>query len=536
MSNPWLSRDAGDRVWPPPEAGRYPLQFRAQPVLSPWLRITGWTTSPTARLARMLYQHRRAFDAECLGFHRTADFFWREALHAFCKLWPAQTLWDAAARAWPELPRPTGEGLRRRIATELFIDGHMAFANGCLASPDDAGRARADVHLRHLETLLALRPQPVADLHKTMLPAVQALVDADEAAHRYDQAIARIRNFRLPALRDALADLLVGLIHRRGLARLAPEPNGRELDDARRLAGEISELKALAAERGHLRSAHESIARLLHLRSLRLANGGKVSEALVACEEATCHSPGFEAAVQAMTQLTERMKALQEQERSIRDHLKRHPGHLLNAEGRRLVADAKRGFAPLHRFRESGEPKRIAAARLLAEARRLWRHIDPAARRPPDGHLLALYPLVEDLYASGPSDEDELAAVFSDACAGQPELRYFDARQLAAFVVRRRLEHSPGSRGEALAAPGASERPALLIRHALPVLDRPPWLRWWFCARQRGGRAFGALAAACALSVAMAAMGELENRPDRSAESVTGQTTHRLGAGCRLSG
>lgn len=531
MSNPWLSRDAGDRAWPPPEAGRYPLQFRAQPVLSPWLRITGWTTSPTARLSRMLYQHRRAFDAECLGRHRTADFFFREALHALRKLWPAQKLWDAAARAWPELPRPTGQGLRQRIATELFIDGHMAFANGCLASADDTGRERAEVHLRHLETLVALQPPPLADAHRTLAPAIQAMGAVDAAAHRHDQAVARIRSFRLPALRDALADSLVNLIHRRGLARLAPEPNGRELDDARRLAGEISELKALAAEHGDLPSAHEAIAKLLHLRGLRLANGGRVSEALVACEEAACHSPGFEAAVQAMTQLTERMTALQEQERSIRDHLKRHPKHQLNAEGKRLLADARRGFAPLQRFRASGEPKRIAAARSLAEARRLWRDIDPAARRPPDGHLLALLPLVQALYASGPWGEDELAGVFSDACAGQPELQYFDACQLAAFVVRRRLAHAPGARSEALVAPADAEPPALLIRHALPVLERPPWLRWWF-----GGRAFGALAAACALSVAMASIAELERRPGRSAEPISAHKPHRLGAACRLSG
>ena len=515
MSNPWLRRNAGDRVWPFPDRALYLKHFCALPALTPFQRITGWTSSPGTRLLRVLEMHRRAFGAECRGRFRTADFFWHEAVTGLRRLWRARAPWDAAARTWPETPQPTGEDLRRRVATELFIDSHIAFANGCLASQDDAGRARAEVHTRHLETLLALQSPPLADVHQALLPAIEAAVDADEAASRFDEAIARIRGIRLPSVRVALADRLVTLLFRRCLARLAPRPEGNELADARWLADTISELKALAADRGDLISAHEPIAQLLHLRSIRLADGGKVSEALVASEEAACHSPGFEAAAQTMARLVERMTSLQEQCKAIRAHLKCVSNHQLNDDGRRMLADGKRGFAPLNRFRASDAPADIAQARALAQARRLWRDIDPASRRPPDEHLLALCPLVASLLASGPAGEEELVAAFTDACAGQSALLYFDACQIGAFIVRRRAENNAGTQSGA-AAPPDTATPTLLIPHVAPApRDREPWAHRCFGTQHRGTRAFGALAAACAVAVAGLSVVERQNRQTR---------------------
>ena len=328
MSTHLLHRDGGSRTLPVPDARLYSgnaapdagtvgtalLALGDPAQLTRWQRWWGIAPRRSQDVRHVLYLHRRAFAAELAGHLASADFFWFEGITALRATWNSKPAWNAVAATLHTDP----DRLRHIVATELFIDSHIAFANGYLGAGAPAAGSRAFAHAAFIGRLLDL-PALEVDFATALLPAVIAEAETLKAAGQLDSAIKRLRRERRTSSTPVLSDLLASLLFGRTLAALADEPKGRELADASRLERGVKELEALRRTHPENLLVYDFLAQLHHLRSIRLNNGDQVSPALLASAKAAAYRPGFEAAEAAMKQLIENMQGLQQHAAALKD-------------------------------------------------------------------------------------------------------------------------------------------------------------------------------------------------------------------------
>jgi hypothetical protein len=493
-----------------------------------WQRLAGTSQQGDQALRHLLYLHRRAFEAECEGSYITADFFWQEAYAKLRRVWPRQGGWDAAAKQL--VIGLDGSQLRTLVATEIFVDAHIAFANGRIQSESIAEDDRAFTHARHLCELLGLPQEPpLADFDSAVKPAIVAEIDILEAAGRRDEAIDRIRQVSLVRGVPLLGDRMTMLLFMRTLDRLSPDSTGMELSEAKLLQEGIDALKTLRDDNPQHLLIFDVLAQLYHRRCVCLANAGKLSEALVECEKSLAHAPGFQQAEKAMEQLVENMTALQCRMAAMEAELRSTPGHTLNAAGMQLQEDARRGFGPLGEFRQSGQDDRIRAARSSAAGFTLWKEITGpiAPARPDEAQAKALSTVVSDVYSTGPEDQQGLADAYAKAAAARGDLPPMDALSVARFIIRRRQQHAAS--GDTAADDASAANKSLSIVQADDDDDviaiakgkstspgRVPAAHWWLGSQDRATRVLAVAAVLCAIGVAGISAVDLPRRQARN--------------------
>jgi hypothetical protein len=520
MSMHMLHRAGDARSLPMPAPGLYrddatpDVEFPAAAVLmlaapqrqTRWERWWGHGPRRSQDVHRVLYLHRRAFEAELAGHHASADFFWREAIAALRATWRAEAAWAAVASK----VHADGNSLRKAVATELFVDAHIAFANGSLQPGAPAPESRAFAHAAFIGQLLDL-PGLELDFATTLLPAIVAEAEALKAAGRASAAIDRLRRERRTPSTPILSDMLASLLFARTLAALADDPEGRELADARRIARGIRDLEMLCEAHPENVLVYDLLAQLHHLHSIRLNNGGRVSEAILASAKAAAFRPGFEAAEEAMKQLVENMQQVQVHAARVQAQLRGSYNKQLSAQGAALVRDASQGLKPMQAFQASGDPQRIARRRSLADAARLWRDLaGGSATRPPAAQLLRLRDTVLAL-RDAPACDD---TVIAQAIAADPSLPPLELQALARSVR--------GLRGEATEHDIA---PALLAAQAIAPVpstrERGGTLdglgHWLFGRQDVGTKAFAATAGAILVATITVSAIDLPNQHARDA-------------------
>jgi hypothetical protein len=502
MSTHLLYRNSEGRTLPLPDARLY-RRVPASAVHTPGAALLAlgdpagltrwqrwWRGGPDRvhGIRRLLYLHRCAFEAELAGRLVSADFFWREAIAALRATWDAREAWSAVA-SQVGCPGPdAGDRLRGLVATELFMDSHIAFANGCLKATPVAAGHRAFAHAGFIGELLDLQPLE-ADFGTVLLPAVIAEVEALQASD-IDAAVGRLRRERRTPVTPVLSDFLAALLFRRTIAALAKDPKGHERADSKRLERGIRDLEELRSTHAENLAVDDLLAQLYHILSVRLNNDGRVSPALLASAKAAAYRPGYEAAEEGMKQLVENMKHRQARAAELKAELRGSPNRQLNVDGAALVADADAGFAPMQKFQSSGESQRIAEARRLADAARLWRELDGGTgTRPANDQLTRLREVVIALRDEPDANEVSLTAAF----AATPNLPKLDARAAARLVL--------ALRGQPVAADDAKPRPEpLAIDPASAGSERGERLErvghWLFGRQDASTKAFVACASA----------------------------------------
>lgn len=463
----------------------------APPRFPLWLRLGGWSRRPEDMVRHLVYLHRCGFEAELAGRMVRADFYWRDSAARLGSLWTKGAYWEDAARALQLQAGMDGPGLRRMIAEELFVDTHIAFANGAIASGEVRLTPRVPTHARLVEQILALGKgdDPAAEALRYSL--LHAEIAALEKTGREAEAIKRIRGLKNPALRTRLAEQLATLVFRLALRSLDGPALVTHQLKAARLRGAINEMDQIRRDNPNELGVYELTAHLQHALSVQLANDGTIADALVACESALDYWPRLEAADETRTTLVDRMKQRQHHMSEVERQLRGAGDMILNAEGERMRADAQRGFTPLLEYRKSTRPATLAAGRESAARGSVWNDLaapgTASGTRPPDDDLNALNASVGELYASDLHSEQELAQAFAAMQREQAALRDFDPARVAGFILERRRHN------ESIAAnspPHTSGAAGMLLRPGQPARDYfPPLLAWLFGRQDKEPRA-----------------------------------------------
>ena len=290
----------------------------------PWLqRCAGFHLSPKQRLTRLLMLHRLGFEAERAGEFVQADFFWRDLACRMKTAGPCLAIWKEGCAVLGDDAPASPEAMRERIIDELLIDTHVAFFNGRLQGENPL-RAddRAFAHLAFIRALLKIKGTPPEEAAQLLTPGMEAEIAALQAAKRWDEAIERAKTLATMKPDDALRLDRIALLYFAqaidGLSR-----DGDELSDASWLGRRIDALDSLRSKYPHRMVIYDLIGKLYHLQSIRLANGGRVADALLAAGKAQAFAPAADSIRETLTQLVDGMNQIQDGMRDVQDGLRR---------------------------------------------------------------------------------------------------------------------------------------------------------------------------------------------------------------------
>jgi hypothetical protein len=463
----------------------------------------GRTGRPIARLLRL---HRLAMDAEIGAIWKRADYYWRELRAELRRLWKKSLVWE---QALAELQQPGGTAcdarasvLRDRLLHEVFIDTHRAFFGGlseAVAQPSPGDRAF--VHVAAIEDLLDYSPWPAARQQAVFGPLLEARVQAAVTAGARDQA-AELATRLLARFPDVLEyeDLLVRAETTRTLAALGTGASeSASLADAATLERGIARLERIRSDHPYYVGLYDSIGILQHIHAVKLANGGRLSAALLAVERSLTYHPGVQEVIEARAKLQGMMQGLQERMRAVEAAIARKYNTHLNAEGLRLSNEARTGNRLAEDFRKSAAASAVASARPVAAARTLWRQIGlPVPSERWDERARLLLQALSTLQVSSSQSPEAVAAAWSSVAARHQDLDGLDAELICNFV-RSRLQGDDGPpQARSLATP-----PPLTVRARQRLPGSESFLDW---LTSRQGLALRAMTALAALLLAIAGL------------------------------
>jgi hypothetical protein len=487
--NPRVLQDIGEGFYRVPAANEAAPDVGAKLLALSRIRLTWWQRhaglglSPNEHFGRLLLLHRLAFEAELAGQSRRADFFWREAFRSLQRIWKRDDVWEAVRSIVGGDAVPTPRAVRDLVATELFIDTHIAFANGRLGQgtplkADD----RLFAHLAFIRLLLKLQQLPVDVAAPLLAPAIDAEIGNLESESKWDVAISRLREYIALCPGDLPSEeRLAGLYFKRAIGRLSAG-EGKGSANAASLRETMKPLDQMRRECPDCAVVYDYLGHLHHIQSIQLANGKELATALLASRKAQILAPGLDAAATTLSQLAEAMTKLQTDMREVEQRV-RAGGVTLNAEGSRLRRQANLGFSLLDQFDKSAEPAQLAKERVLARARKLWRDVGLAPDAGSEDKTSALSQVVGELYSSEATTAESLAERFREASAENPALSDIPAERVGEFIVTRRRENA----GEVVAVADDRAAPAGAFSISGPVAparrDREP-LWYWLLGRQ----------------------------------------------------
>jgi hypothetical protein len=209
-----------------------------------------------------------------------------------------------------------------------------------------------------------------------------------------------------------------------------------------------------------------------------LGNGGCLAEALVEVQKAMAHNPYIKQAPETRNELVRMMNQLQAQIKLIL------PNTILTEKGKRLLAEAKKGFEPMNAYTQSAAAKATMYAFKLAQAMSIWRRIglpepetntsrgSPAVMFAHNGEelptesttgwsrqALLLLDGLSYIFNNPPRSPWDLAAAWEAVVAQKPELAELDRGLIYVFLDRKLFRSTEES--------VASETP-------VPPLEPPP--------------------------------------------------------------
>jgi tetratricopeptide (TPR) repeat protein len=473
-------------------AGRSPDERVARRLLA--LGLQGFSARERAKvrgldgvghLSRLLFHHRLAFQAELAGQTGRADFFWREFDARLGRLWPQARLWDEVRDAVRE-PGAEVMGdaaqLRRRLMHEVLLDTNCAFYNGRLREVETpAADDRLFAHSDRLVSLLEWADLGRADLRALLAPPAQLKIKACEAAGQFDRAAAAAG-----VLVAFLPDVTEYQNQLAGLHFAAALNNLSDGTDTTAALGDAGRLRPRIQALGKLHSAFPAnlvvlrlLAHLHRVRAVRLANGGRLAEALEVVQRAATLDPSAEEIQETRQQLMQAMHELQEQVRLLERQVAATPNARLSGEGLKWQREARKGFGPMTEYADSAEAKQSVGQFRRTQARALWLAVGlPAPTEDWDARALALSAACAQLLNEPPGQEAQVAARWQEIAAGDALLSGLDQAAVSEYLRRRLF-----TTGEEDGADEAAARPDPPPPAAPPVLAAQ-------AASGRGGEPF----------------------------------------------
>jgi hypothetical protein len=388
--------------------------------------------------------------------------------------------------------------LRTRVLDEVLLDTACGLYNAAVRGKDELNpNDPAFACLAHLEALFRCRGLNADDRRAFLGPAWLLRLSAYEKAKDFGRAetAAKVMLSDYPE-RIEYQDRVAEAIWTKALESVSASKDEEICrQQAETLNLHIERLEAFRQEHPCSAACYDYLASLHHLRAVKLANGDRVSQALLAVEKALAYRPNWEEAFSTRAEIEKLLHSVQQYMLKVQSQLgTRYFGSTyrvttLSDKGQAIKHEADEGTKPRDHYRRSDIPKQIAADRRKARARSLWERIGLAK---PEGdwdrRAIDLDEATDMLLARRPSNGTELLSGWFTLTAEHPELKLeeFDALKVCTFFLQSQRE---------------PENAPLLEAPQVLATDMPPPDLWLFSSRDLG------LKIVAAASIALVAVG-----------------------------
>jgi tetratricopeptide (TPR) repeat protein len=420
-----------------------------------WQRFGGMGLDAAGRLARLLYLHREAFEAELAGDGPRADVLWDELRRWLVRIAGDNACWSAlVALLGPAVDgsRPTAAPARARLVDELLIDTHLAFWNGLAGGSAPELASRAWTHLDRATVLLPWSGLGAQEREALGRAVATMRIEGLAAAGKWgDAAEAAGAALQQAPGDDAAQDRYVELVAQAALASVAAKPSNATAEaDVAVLAQAIRRLDAFRSAHPENPVVFEALGSLaLHLGSAQ-AWGGRLPEALESVERALAFDPSLPDARSFRGEVEADMVAARTRIAALRDEVRKNPALRLSDDAARAERQLSAGTGPRDAYLASPAPREVAEARVHAEAVRLWRDLGfPRDQATLDRRAERLFGAMTEIYRDPPRDAAGLMNAWAHAVSGDPVVAGLDAGPILRFLHTRIFGEEDGSTAEA---------------------------------------------------------------------------------------
>lgn len=447
-------------------------------------RLLPILNNPSEQLSALLELYRRATSAESANQGPRASAYWDEAALQLEGLFsaPRQRFWRAlhkqiSTEGLEVLSTP--EELRQRFVEEVLVDLHCAYFNGRLregAAPPATDRVWLHVDIINLfvanEELDQTRLKLLTDaLRNISLEAYESAEEWVACRRLLEQALERAPRREDLVERLAVVSLKAAL---EGLGSSESEYLNRR--EAEGLDRDISRLERWRRKYPDELALYEIMGRLSMVRAIKLGNAGELADALAVIERAVVLSPGSIEIQTARFQLLEAMTTLQEKMEEVQKQIRFQPRAQLNADGQRLLRQARRGYKPAKKFLDSRECRALSEGLKQAQGRHLWELMSqpplPEDREQRAVRTAALREVFEAIAEAEPENRDAITEAWRSRVAEREELADLDEIRAIDFMEKRFLA---GEDGEEIEEDGEASE-ASEAEEPMPEAAEGPWI------------------------------------------------------------
>lgn len=358
---------------------------------------------------------------------------------------------------------------------------------------------RAFVHIDYIQKLLKFSARSQDELLSMLRLPWERRFALYKEAKKWKEAIA-LCSERLNYVPNSIdyQNELAEVYFSAALAKLSNgKSEAKQLADAQTLQEGIDRLEQFSKDYPYNLSAFEFLGHLYHLRAIKLANGGRLAEALVEVYKAMTHNPYIKKTPETRDELVQAMAQLQAQMQQIPSHT------TLTEKGKRLLAEANKGFAPMNAYMESSAARATIYEFKIAQAMSIWRRIglpepetntsrgSPAVMFAQDGEelptqsttgwsrqALLLLDGLSYIFNNPPRSPWDLATAWDAVVAQKPELAALDRGLIYAFLDRKLFRSTEESVASEIPVPPLEPPPLTQVATKRKRSTEPfiPWL------------------------------------------------------------
>lgn len=449
-----------------------------------WEKLFGWNLDAVRKIGRLLLLHKKAAAAEIKGQLRQAEFFWERFFKSLNSIYNEETIWQELNEfAFHETGNEPGV-LRQCMIEEVFIDMHCAFYNGRIKQdeemiPDD----RALFHIDYLEKLIDLTGISREKFQSIFDSISRKRIEKYKKEGNYEQAILLTTGLleRFPDSREYQSSLAISF-HGKIMDELIGGNSEYENNiDADSIKKGIKNLEKFREKYCDNIVFYEVVSDLWHLYSIKLANYGKFSEALLSAQRALAYNPYMEEAKKTYKDIIKMMKQLKSKLGEIEREIANSYGMSMTDEGLRMKKEISKGSDLADRYRQSSEAQQLVESFYIAQARSVWHEM--GFPEPPkeqwDEKAIALLNGLALVLENPPKKKSGIKSRWERIAENNTELEKLDPEVVCSYLERRLFKKKKSkNRKETFKAP--KDTPIIAAVTGEVRQKEVPFLYWLF--------------------------------------------------------
>jgi len=212
----------------------------------------------------------------------------------------------------------------------------------------------------------------------------------------------------------------------------------RELKDAKKIQKSINGLKKYSKDYPYNLRIFKLLAKLHHLQSIKLVNGGYIAESIFLVQKSLTYNPYLKETLETQNKLTAIMNELQFQARAFETKIARQPSVNLTHKQKHLKAQATKGFTLANTYLKSREAQAIADAFKVVQAGSVWQSIGlTESAKDWSQQALLLSEQLNLILNNPPQDQAGIADIWKAVTITHPTLGELDPVKIHAFLERK---------------------------------------------------------------------------------------------------